>query len=32
VWVAKTPAARELIAFGVTDAFAEARARLGLSR
>jgi thioredoxin-like negative regulator of GroEL len=32
VWVAKTPAARELIAFGVTDAFADARARLGLSR
>jgi hypothetical protein len=32
VWVAKTPAARELIVFGVTDAFAEARARLGLSR
>jgi len=32
VWVAKTPAARELIAFGVTDAFAEVRARLGLNR
>jgi Tfp pilus assembly protein PilF len=32
VWVAKTPAARDLIAFGVTDAFAEARARLGLNR
>ena len=29
-WIAKTPAARELIAFGVTDAFAEARVRLGL--
>ena len=29
-WIAKTPPARELIAFGVTDAFAEARARLGL--
>ena len=25
-WIAKTPPARELIAFGVTDAFAEARA------
>jgi len=32
VWVAKTPPARDLIAFGVTDAFAEARARLGLNR
>ncbi|MGO9833935.1 MAG: tetratricopeptide repeat protein [Polyangiaceae bacterium] len=32
VWVAKTPPAREIIAFGVTDAFAEARARLGLNR
>jgi hypothetical protein len=32
VWIAKTPQARELIAFGVTDAFAEARARLGLNR
>jgi tetratricopeptide (TPR) repeat protein len=31
-WVARTPPARELIAFGVTDAFAEARARLGLNR
>jgi len=30
VWVAKTPPARELVAFGVTDAFAEARTRLGL--
>jgi hypothetical protein len=29
-WIAKTPPARELIAFGVTDAFAEARVRLGL--
>jgi len=32
VWVAKTAPAREIIAFGVTDAFAEARARLGLNR
>ncbi len=32
VWIAKTPQAREVIAFGVTDAFAEARARLGLNR
>ena len=31
-WVARTPPARDLIAFGVTDAFAEARARLGLNR
>jgi hypothetical protein len=31
-WVARTPPARELIAFGVTDAFAEARVRLGISR
>jgi hypothetical protein len=29
-WVARTPEARDLVAFGVTDAFAEARARLGL--
>jgi tetratricopeptide (TPR) repeat protein len=32
VWVAKTPQARELVAFGVTDACSEARARLGLDR
>jgi cellulose synthase operon protein C len=31
-WVARTPAARDLIVFGVTEAFAEARARLGLNR
>jgi cellulose synthase operon protein C len=31
-WVARTPEARDLIAFAVTDAFAEARARLGLDR
>jgi tetratricopeptide (TPR) repeat protein len=31
-WVSRTPPARELIAFGVTDAFAEARVRLGISR
>ncbi len=31
-WVARTPEARDLVAFGVTDAFAEARARLGLDR
>jgi tetratricopeptide (TPR) repeat protein len=30
-WVARTPAARELLAFAVTDAFAEARARLGVN-
>jgi cellulose synthase operon protein C len=29
-WVARTPGARDLIVFGVTDAFAEARSRLGL--
>jgi tetratricopeptide (TPR) repeat protein len=29
-WVARTPEARDLVAFGVTDAFAEARSRLGL--
>jgi predicted Zn-dependent protease len=29
-WVARTPEARDLVAFGVTDAFAEARARLNL--
>ena len=31
-WVARTPEARDLVAFGVTDAFAEARSRLGLDR
>ncbi len=31
-WIARTPEARDLVAFGVTDAFAEARARLGLDR
>ncbi len=31
-WVARTPEARDLVAFGVTDAFAEARIRLGLDR
>jgi hypothetical protein len=31
-WVARTPEARDLVAFGVSDAFAEARARLGLDR
>jgi len=30
-WVARTPEARDVIGFGVTDAFAEARARLGLA-
>ena len=29
-WIARTPEARDLVAFGVSDAFAEARARLGL--
>jgi cellulose synthase operon protein C len=29
-WIARTPEARDLVAFAVTDAFAEARARLGL--
>ncbi len=29
-WIARTPGARELISFGVTDAFADARVRLGL--
>ncbi len=29
-WIARTPEARDLIAFAVTDAFAEARARLGM--
>jgi cellulose synthase operon protein C len=28
-WIARTPEARDLVAFAVTDAFAEARARLG---
>jgi hypothetical protein len=31
-WVARTPEARDLLAFGVSDAFAEARGRLGLDR
>ncbi len=31
-WVARTPEARDLVAFGVTEAFAEARSRLGLER
>jgi tetratricopeptide (TPR) repeat protein len=31
-WVARTPEARDLVAFGVADAFAEARSRLGLDR
>ncbi len=31
-WVARTPEARDLVAFGVTDALAEARSRLGLDR
>ena len=31
-WVARTPEARDLVAFGATEAFAEARARLGLDR
>jgi tetratricopeptide (TPR) repeat protein len=31
-WIARTPEARDLVSFGVTDAFAEARARLGLDR
>ena len=29
-WIARTPEACDLVAFAVTDAFAEARARLGL--
>jgi hypothetical protein len=29
-WIGRTPAARELITFGVTDAFADARGRLNL--
>jgi tetratricopeptide (TPR) repeat protein len=31
-WVARTPEARDLIAFGVADAFAEARTGVGLDR
>lgn len=31
-WIARTPEARDLVAFGVSDAFAEARARLGMDR
>jgi hypothetical protein len=31
-WIGRTPEARDLIAFGVTDAFVEARTRLGLDR
>jgi hypothetical protein len=31
-WVTRNPEARDLVAFAVTDAFAEARARLGLER
>jgi hypothetical protein len=31
-WIARTAEARDLVSFGVTDAFAEARARLGLDR
>lgn len=31
-WIARTPQARDVIAFGVSDAFAEARARVGLDR
>jgi hypothetical protein len=31
-WVARTPEARDLVAFSVTDAFAEARARTGIDR
>jgi hypothetical protein len=31
-WISRTPEARDLVAFGVTDAFAEARSRLGLDR
>jgi tetratricopeptide (TPR) repeat protein len=29
-WLARTPEARDIIAFGLTEAFAEARAKLGL--
>lgn len=31
-WIARTPEARELMSFSVTDAYSEARARLGLDR
>jgi hypothetical protein len=31
-WVSRTPAARDLVAFAVSDAFGEARGRLGLQR
>ncbi len=31
-WVVRTPEARDLLAFGVSDAFSEARFRLGLDR
>jgi tetratricopeptide (TPR) repeat protein len=31
-WLSRTAEARDVLAFGVTDAFAEARARLGLDR
>jgi tetratricopeptide (TPR) repeat protein len=31
-WVARTPEARDLMAFSVSEAYAEARARLGLDR
>ena len=31
-WIGRTPEARDLIAFGVTEAFVEARTRLGLDR
>ena len=31
-WIARHPEARELMTFSVTDAYAEARARLGLDR
>ena len=32
VWIARSPEARDLIAFAVTENFAEVRARLGLDR
>jgi tetratricopeptide (TPR) repeat protein len=31
-WIARTPEVRDLLGFAVTDAFADARARLGLDR
>jgi hypothetical protein len=31
-WIARTPEARDLLTFSVTDNYAEARARLGLDR